>query len=154
MARCGNCVYFDDYGSGEGRCTYFDISMDSGISACDHYEDAYGDSYGDSSDGCFLTSACVEYMGKADDCAELATLRAFRDGYMASTDDGKALINEYYAVAPAIARKIQRSDKASEYFQDIYQTILRCIDYIKQGNNESAIAAYREMVLKYKTICA
>ena len=155
MARCGNCVYFDDYGSGEGRCTYFDISMDSGVSACDHYEDAYGDSYGGGdSGGCFLTSACVEYMGKADDCAELTTLRAFRDGYMASTDDGKALINEYYAVAPAIARKIQRSNQANEYFEDIYQTILRCIDYIKQGNNESAIAAYREMVLKYKTICA
>ena len=152
MARCGNCVYFDDYGSGEGRCTYFDISMDSDVSACDHYEDAYGDSYGDSSGGCFLTSACVAYMGKADNCEELTTLRAFRDGYMANTEDGRALIKEYYTVAPSIARKIQRSKNAKEYFADVYQTILRCIEYIKQGNNETAVATYKQMVLKYKAI--
>ena len=128
MARCGNCVYFDDYGSGEGRCTYFDISMDSGV------------------------SACVAYMGKADNCEELTTLRAFRDGYMSSTEDGRALIKEYYAVAPSIARKMQRSKNAKEYFADVYRTILRCIEYINQGNNETAVDTYKQMVLKYQAL--
>ena len=29
--------------------------------------------------GCFLTSACVKFKGLPDDCAELETLRAFRE---------------------------------------------------------------------------
>lgn len=150
---CGNCAYFSDYGSGEGRCNYFDISMSSDISACDHYEDAYGDDYGGSSGGgCFLTSACVAYMKKSDDCEELSTLRAFRDGYLAKTEQGKALIDEYYQIAPAIVDKIEKSPNKDEYFQDIYQTVLRCVDTIKKGDNETAVTLYKQMVLKYKEI--
>ena len=150
---CGNCAYFSDYGSGEGRCNYFDISMDSSVCACDHYEDAYGDDYGGGdSGGCFLTSACVSYMKKSDDCEELTVLRGFRDNYLASTEEGKALIEEYYAVAPAIVEKIEGSANADEYFKDIYQTILRCVEAIKKGENENALTLYKQMVLKYKAI--
>ena len=150
---CGNCAYFSDYGSGEGRCTYFDISMDSSVRACDHYEDAYGDGYGGGdSGGCFLTSACVAYMKKSDDCKELTVLRAFRDGYLAKTEQGKALVDEYYAIAPAIVEKIDKSPSANEYYQDIYQTVLRCVDAIEKGDNETAVDLYKQMVLKYQAI--
>lgn len=153
MARCGNCVYFDDYGSGEGRCTYFDISMDSGVSACDHYEDAYGDDYGGGSDSsCFLTTACVAYMKKPDDCEELTVLRSFRDGYMLTNKEGKALVDEYYTIAPVIVEKLMASEHADAYFKDIYQTILKCVQLIKSGENEQAIDVYKQMVLKYKAL--
>lgn len=54
----------------------------------------------DSSNGCYLTTACVEYKGLSDSCKELTLLRNFRDNYMknnSSTD-----IDKYYQVAPRI----------------------------------------------------
>lgn len=142
MAQCGSCYYFS-----YGRCNYFDISMDEDVSACDHYEGP--DSGGG---GCFLTSACVEYMNKADDCVELTTLRSFRDGYMASSQEGQSLVKEYYSVAPAIVSKIKSSKNSDEYFKDIYDTICQCVSLINNGENEKTMELYKQMVLKYKQI--
>lgn len=41
--------------------------------------------------GCFLTTATVGTVGLPDDCWELATLRAFRDGWLARHPGGAAL---------------------------------------------------------------
>ena len=141
MADCGSCAYYSSR-----WCNYFDMSMDPDVSACDHYEGPGGGG------GCFLTSACVEFMNKADDCEELTTLRAFRDGYMASSVEGRKLIEEYYHIAPAIVTKIKKSDNANEYFKDIYATITKCVELIKQGKNEETENLYKQMVLKYKNV--
>ena len=45
--------------------------------------------------GCFLTTAVCEYLGKADDCEELTTLRAYRDEWLAKQSGGVELIEEY-----------------------------------------------------------
>ena len=101
---------------------------------------------------CFLTSACVEYMNKADDCEELTALRAFRDTYVKNSVGGETLIEEYYKVAPAIVAKINESNKKDEYYQSIYSTIQICLQYIAENKKEEALQEYRAMVLRLQNI--
>ena len=61
---------------------------------------------GDGGGGCFLTTAVVELRGEADGGPTLTALRAFRDGYMTRTAERRALVAEYYAVAPVIVAAI------------------------------------------------
>lgn len=102
--------------------------------------------------GCFLTSACVEYMQKADDCEELTTLRNFRDTYVKNSVGGEALIDEYYKIAPNIVAKINASDKKEEYYQSIYSTIQICLRYIAENKKEEALQEYHAMVLRLQNI--
>ena len=62
-----------------------------------HYEDCPRYRNRDSSSGpCFLTSACVEAKGLADDCHELSVLRNFRENYLRTVPEGRREIAEYY----------------------------------------------------------
>lgn len=99
---------------------------------------------------CFLTSACVDYLGKADDCEELTTLRHFRDNYMRSTDAGKTLVDEYYKIAPAIVENINKSEYKDLCYQYIYSVVKYCVALIKQEKNEEALAEYQTMVVTLK----
>ena len=95
--------------------------------------------------GCFLTSACVEAMGKADDCEELTILRAYRDGWLAAQPGGKEEIDEYYRIAPQIVNKIKLSEKAQEVFAHIYNDMVRpCVELIKEKRYEAAYVTYKE----------
>jgi hypothetical protein len=58
--------------------------------------------------GRFLTIASVVTVGLPDDCRELATLRAFRDGWLARHPGGAALTARYYRLAPMLVRRIDR----------------------------------------------
>ena len=100
--------------------------------------------------GCYLTSACVEYLGKADDCEELTLLRKFRDEYMKTTEEGMRLVEEYYAVAPKIVERIDASGKQKIHYNYIYSVIKRCIADIKAGQNALAQEEYRKMTCKLK----
>lgn len=71
-----------------------------------HYEECPRYKAGTSSGGCFLTSACTEAKGLADDCYELTMLRAFRDEYLVKQKSGKAEIAHYYITAPKIVETI------------------------------------------------
>lgn len=101
---------------------------------------------------CFLTSACVQYAGKSDDCVELTTLRRFRDSYMRQTQIGRALIDEYYQVAPKIVQRINTSNKQETYYSYINEVIDRCVNFIENGENEKALTEYRFMTLNFKKI--
>ena len=85
-------------------------------------------------------------MGKADDCAELTTLRNFRDTYMKSTESGRKLVEEYYDVAPKIVKNIDNAADKDSIYDGIYGVIVACIDDIKSGNNVSAERRYCDMV--------
>jgi len=103
---------------------------------------------GGSSGGCFLTTACVTAQGLPDNCLELETLRAFRDGYVARQPGGKALIKEYYRIAPGIVAAIEaRSAQPGKVFADLYRddirTVLQLIDH---GKDEAALRHYQGMV--------
>ena len=102
-----------------------------------------------SSGGCFLTSACVDYMGKADDCEELTILRDFRDDYMKTTERIH-LVEEYYATAPLIVEEINKSPNKEKYYQEIFSTIIKCLSLIRENKNEETLQEYQTMVLKLK----
>ena len=112
-----------------------------------HYEDCPRYKDRNSSSGCFLTSACTEARGLPDNCEELTTLRAFRDGYMKSLPNGQADICEYYHIAPAIVDKIRALPNAREIFDSIYtELVLPCVDLIRAEKNEEAYTKYRDYV--------
>lgn len=98
--------------------------------------------------GCFLTTACCQYRGLPDDCRELTELRAFRDGWLAETEEGWALTAEYYAVAPGIVERIQASPRREAILERIYTEIGGILVPIRRGDNEAAVEAYRAMVLR------
>lgn len=104
-----------------------------------------------SSDGCYLTSACVEAMGLADDCEELTTLRTFRDGWLALQPCGKCEIAEYYATAPQIVNRIHQSGESKSVLHNLYASlVLPCVSDIKAGLYEKAHARYRATVRDLK----
>ncbi len=159
MGSCRDCIYFV---AQQGYHIVFDgycLVLRRGDShkgvnrsnGCNHFsQKATASNSGFS--GCFLTSACTEFLGKSDDCEELTKLRAFRDNYMKSSEYGKTLVDEYYRIAPEIVEKINASGNKKNYYDDIYQTILLCITEIDSGNNEKTLNLYKQMVDKYKKL--
>ena len=89
-------------------------------------------------------------MGKADDCKELTVLRSFRDTYLKSTQEGRALVEEYYSVAPLIVEKINSSDKKEKYYEYIYEVVEKCVKLIGIGEKERALNEYKFMTLNLK----
>lgn len=117
------------------------------------YDDCpiYKDEGSSSSDGCYLTSACVEAMGLPDDCYELTVLRGFRDSYLKSIPGGKEEICEYYHVAPAIVAAIDRKNDRLDILRRIYQNmVLPCVRMIEEKQFEQAHALYREQTVRLK----
>ena len=115
-----------------------------------HYEECPRYKNRDSSSGaCFLTSACVEAKGMADDCHELTVLRHFRESYLRSLPEGRRGIAEYYIVAPKIVEEIKKRTDAIAVFDSIYEKLVKpCVDMIERGENENAHTLYRATVQK------
>ncbi len=81
-----------------------------------------------------------------DDCELLTKLRHFRDTYLRASEEGKALVQEYYAIAPSIVTKIDaRADKADIY-DYIHSVIVQCVAAIDANKNENAVSLYYAMV--------
>jgi hypothetical protein len=97
--------------------------------------------------GCYLTTACIDAAGLADDCDELVTLRAFRDGYLSGRLDGERLVREYYDVAPRIVEAIDGSESRAAVYADIYERlVVKSVDLIRRGRNAEALTTYRRFV--------
>lgn len=146
MGYCKNCLYFTRDNIFFARCGLTDREVQA-YGSCSHfYPYNNNDDYTPSGSGCFLTSACAEYLGKPDDCEELTKLRAFRDGYMKKSESGRALVEEYYKTAPEIVRKIESSGKKDEYYSYINSVVNECIADIDAGRNDAALDKYVAMV--------
>lgn len=103
-------------------------------------------------DDCFLTTACVKIMGKPDDCIELTTLRHFRDTHLLNSAEGKALVKEYYHIAPKIIEQISLRKEQEEVYKDIYlNMIIPTIDAINLYQPLLAINTYRDYTLFLKS---
>lgn len=146
---CSHCVYYESTSAldvFEGYCIHLQAKVSS-FGSCKHYSEAPTKSNSEYSSGCcFLTSACVRYMGKADDCKELTVLRGFRDTYMKETPERRALIDEYYKIAPEIVNNIEQSPEKNTFYSYIYKTVVRCVDLISHDENEQALAEYKNIV--------
>lgn len=165
MASCTNCIHFIAQQGYkfiyDGYCTmlrsgnsYKGVSY-SGLCNLFSEKNTFSEqntasNSGNKREGCFLTSACTEFLGKPDDCEELTKLRAFRDNYMKSSEYGKNLVEEYYRVAPEIVDKINASEDKNKYYSELYQTIILCIAEIDQCKNDEALKLYKQMVDKFK----
>lgn len=96
--------------------------------------------------GCFITTAMCEYFGQEDDCFELTTMRALRDGYMQTTDELKQLAEEYYIIAPEIVEKLNTKVNKDTIYEVIKQMILECVICENSENHQDAVDIYVAMV--------
>lgn len=148
MPKCEDCAYFyvtDNVVFNKYACELFKRYVRRDDSCSSFVAKPSGGR------GCFLTSACVNYLGKADDCEELTALRAFRDEYMGNTPEGKALVKEYYEVAPKIVEAIDASSDRAGYYEYINEVITRCVKLISEKKYDETQQEYIKMVQKLKT---
>ncbi|MCM1024583.1 MAG: zinc-ribbon domain containing protein [Prevotella sp.] len=96
---------------------------------------------------CFITTAVCEYMGKNDDCPELAALRAFRDNWLKYQPGGRELIEEYYTIAPLIVSRLKASPQYAQCCEELWnEYILPCLSMISNGRYEECKQRYINMV--------
>lgn len=115
----------------------------NGLSAKDYgFEEEKGDI---DAPGCYLTTACVDYFGKPDDCYELETLRSFRDGFMQTSTEMKEAAKKYYVIAPKIVAKINSLPNKASVYQKMYTDLVqKCINLINKGKNKEAYETYKD----------
>ncbi len=96
---------------------------------------------------CYITTAVCEFEGKPDDCAELTAFRAFRDGWLSETERGRALIEEYYELAPAIVTAIDYCDDRRVRYAELRRDYLTpCYEALLRGDGEACRRTYVDMV--------
>ncbi|WP_179141832.1 CFI-box-CTERM domain-containing protein [Salibaculum halophilum] len=97
--------------------------------------------------GCFLTTATAGTVGLPDDCWELATLRAFRDGWLARHPGGAALTARYYRLAPLLVRRIDvRADARAVWLRAWAFGVVPAALAARLGLNRLALRVYRHLV--------
>ncbi len=100
---------------------------------------------------CYITTAVCEGLDKGSDCAELELLKAYRDQYMEATPEGRAMVDEYYDIAPTIVKRIEKDADSRKVYQELYENYLvPCIHLIQDGQYEACRDTYQEMVLELK----
>ncbi|QDW74081.1 hypothetical protein FND36_08595 [Lachnospiraceae bacterium KGMB03038] len=100
---------------------------------------------------CYITTAVCESRSLPDDCYELETLRAYRDGYLMNSQEGRNLVEEYYDLAPVIVWAINMRKDRQEIYEDLYQSrLIPCIQCIEKGDNETCKDLYTDMVMDLK----
>lgn len=142
---CGTCREYEYKGQYEkGYCSRYRAYYYHDDS-CSNW--AEGDGYSSGSSGCFLTTACCDYMGLADDCEELATMRQFRDDYLLHNSVGEEIVKSYYKVAPQIVEKINTQDNKEQIYKEIYNKIIKIVKLVKMSENDDAVAEYVKLLL-------
>ena len=100
-------------------------------------------------DSCYLTTACIVAKNLPDDCAELQTLRNFRDNYLKNLPEGEAEIAEYYATAPLIVKKVNLLPDANLIWTKLYSELVEpCVKMIHEGKLEETHRLYRTTALR------
>lgn len=96
---------------------------------------------------CYVTTAVCRNLNKGENCEELRLIKEFRDGYLSSTEEGQALIEEYYDIAPTLVKRIARDAGAQEKYVWLWNTYLApCVAYIKSGQSENCKKTYCDMM--------
>ena len=97
--------------------------------------------------GCFITTATCLTLGKEDNCYELNAFRQFRDYWLLQQNDGQALIDEYYQLAPQIVTKINQETNYQEIYTELWQTyLLPCLKMLESKDFISCKQKYMDMV--------
>jgi hypothetical protein len=96
---------------------------------------------------CYLTTACCEYYGFADDCEYLTVLRRFRDQWLLQQPNGQALVQIYYDKSPKLLAVIHRRHDEEEIFKLILNGIIMAVEMIQQNEMKRAAEFYQTMSL-------
>lgn len=96
---------------------------------------------------CYLTTACVEYKGLADNCDELETLRELRT-WMLTNSKGKSLVEEYKKRAPMLVKKIKQSPNKELLLEYCYENVLTAVNLVKQNELSAAMNHYKKTSLE------
>ena len=100
---------------------------------------------------CFITTAACRHLGKADDCAELTAFRHFRDTWLAEQPQGKALIEEYYRIAPAIVTAMDFGTNPQETYLTLWhQYLAPCYEALQRRDQTACFTRYTAMVQALK----
>lgn len=96
---------------------------------------------------CYITTAVCTTLGKPDDCYELNCFRTYRDTYLMSQEDGEAIVQEYYDIAPTIVKHINREKNSREIYAGIWEKYLSpCLHMIEEKENDAGKNLYIQMV--------
>lgn len=96
---------------------------------------------------CYITSAVCRVQGKADDCYELTAFRRFRDQVMLRSEKGRALVEEYYRLAPAIVTSVHLCQDEAAVYDGVYRDyLLPCLALLENGDSAGCRDTYVEMV--------
>lgn len=96
---------------------------------------------------CFITTAACDVVGLADDCWELAQLRAFRDSWLVHQPGGQDDVAQYYAQAPAICAAMQNSREGRRQLLNLYWLrIVPCAITARLGLNRLTRRWYTAMM--------
>lgn len=105
-------------------------------------------------DDCFLTTVCVQHKGLEDDCAELQTLRSFRDNFIRKSADGANLIDKYYKIGPRVVKKIKSNANRGIILEGMYtDLVLPTIALIEAGKLAEAKDYYVSYTLSLDAAC-
>lgn len=93
--------------------------------------------------GCFISTACITAKNLPDDCAELTTLRVWRDKLADENAFLSSKVGEYYEYAPVIVEKIDESERSDEVYSYLYdELVLKTVQYLDEGRVDEAIENY------------
>lgn len=128
--------------------------IDSGWSNSSNGGSWVDSGWNNSGSGCYVTTACVEYMGLDDNCDELETLRYYRDILVEKDENFRNEVLDYYRKAPVIVQKIMQSSEKEECLEDLYkQLVQKCVSLLKEERFEEAkkhyMEVYRKLLKKY-----
>jgi hypothetical protein len=102
--------------------------------------------------GCYITTACVEYVGEPDNGKTLTTLRKFRDGYMLKNAELVPLVEQYYSTAPQYVAKLKSMPNNKQIFENFYYNyIITAVSEIETGKYTEALNIYKQLYLQAKT---
>ncbi|WOC33257.1 MULTISPECIES: CFI-box-CTERM domain-containing protein [Caproicibacterium] len=103
--------------------------------------------------GCYITTAVCQSLQKPDSCAELQTLRRFRDDWMRQQPGGSLLIQEYYTFAPSIVAAIDTAPNAAEIYRKLWNAyLLPCVRDAKHRRSARCLRRYTQMVLRLEKL--
>lgn len=98
-------------------------------------------------DDCYITTAMCRDTGKPDDCAELQSLRRYRDEVMLNDSEGRRLVEEYYSKAPKIVSLINQDPDHYQIYQMLRERyITPAAKAADAGENAKALELYKAMV--------
>lgn len=76
-------------------------------------------------------------------------MKKFKDEYMNATEVGRALVKEYYEVAPRIVERMKGRSDRQEIFTKVYKEMIEpCVKLIENGKYEDAKMLYMVYTLK------